>query len=178
LVSNLTRIVNTVPNFDVPKQAAAEVAKLRQKYAQYLSSAPDDNLKKYLVSLATLHSAVLEQEGAAKCNQLAKEGPLVLDAEKYRVQLSSTASELFTAISMAITLPSPKGAPTDQDYDTLRDKMLLLGVPSVYLDLIAKPDFSDEKYCPALISMLSNVVRLDGDAGNRIRADFAKAAAQ
>jgi hypothetical protein len=176
LVSNLTRVMNSSTNVrsDIGAQSSLETARIRKKYAGQLANATDEDLQNYLDAFVGLYKAVLDSEGATKCNQLAKEGPSAINAEKYLNQLMPMGIALLKAISGAMKTPhAARSEATDDDWAALGAKLKLLGAPDFYFDLLQKKDTSNDNYCPALIAFVAGAATLNGEQGERIRVELA-----
>ena len=177
LIADLTTLARNGDSSILPQRAASLMATIRQKYAVYLRSAPDEQIKNLIDLSAEFHNSFFIENGAVMCGRFAMEGGMYLLQEglvlNYLVPLDVQVSVFFQAVAAGLKNSNSKPEALDKDWEVLANAMLENGTTEKYFLSLENPMASDPLLCPALVDLLHVAGSLEGEIGMRIRASLA-----
>lgn len=171
--------LETQDNHTLRSKSADEMRNIRRKYAKYMRSAPDSDLKTVLQQTINLIDEVYANHGPELCGNFAANGPSVLfDKPEYKDALMMQAASVMLALSNGRKSSTKIANATEDDLMAIIVEMKEQGAPAYYFDVLADNNHSHTNYCPSLAAYMQAVISMKGEAGHRVRAEHAETLAK
>ncbi len=161
---------------ELSNSAATMTAGIRKKYAPRVVAAPDAELRQIIKLSRDFHKTILDNEGHQNCNQLGIRGigGIAALATKYKDAIARQGVAYFDAVAMALKTPVTRDKPTPNDWSILTRTMLSNGATQDDITALGGQNAEDPRFCTALIAFMDALLTLEGEPGERLRADLVK----
>lgn len=176
LTAQLTDLMKSgASSAQIGPRAAEAMAQIRRKYAPMVGLASDAEHAE-LVDQSIAFYQALQATDPMLCNAVAAQGPVALlnkpGMDQLKAMVEPQAVLLLQAAARAMTSPTQRPAPSDDDWGRLGEEMAVRGATQAQFDAVFAVDTTTPDLCSGLILLMQTLNAVDTAPIKSVRAQY------